>query len=222
MFTLKLQCSSMNASYDLSLFSFSCLDVFLFFVYKQFFLKLIIPIRICKHTSIVEELQFLWSGKTNSFAFASRNKRILNNYLFRWHIYLQSYFTCKHCTMADSPTRRSSIPILKQKSYGNLNLCDDQSQLRKNRSPSSVSSMSPPILDNPKMPPKLETRTSNLNLLPKLEINNDLVITKLCDENKRLKEHQTQLMSKYEEGELIILMARIYNNNHIIFSCSRK
>lgn len=83
--------------------------------------------------------------------------------------------------------------------------------------------MSPPILDNPKMPPKLETRTLNLNLLPKLEIDNDMVITKLCDENKRLKEHQTQLMSKYEEGELIILMARINNNNNYTeFSCSRK
>lgn len=38
--------------------------------------------------------------------------------------------------------------------------------------------------------------------VPRLEIDNDIVITKLCDENKRLKEHQTQLVSKYEEGEV--------------------
>lgn len=107
--------------------------------------------------------------------------------------------------MADSPTRRSSIPILKQtnktksfQSYVNLNLTDEQ---QKSRSPSSSSSMSPPILDNPKMPPKPPVRA--MNLVPKLEIDNDIVITKLCDENKRLKEHQTQLVSKYEEGEVI-------------------
>jgi hypothetical protein len=40
--------------------------------------------------------------------------------------------------------------------------------------------------------------------VPKLEIDNDIVITKLCDENKRLKEHQTQLVSKYEEGEVMV------------------
>lgn len=41
-----------------------------------------------------------------------------------------------------------------------------------------------------------------IHSVPKLEIDNDIVITKLCDENKRLKEHQTQLVSKYEEGEV--------------------
>lgn len=49
------------------------------------------------------------------------------------------------------------------------------------------------------MPPKPPVRS--VSQVPKLEIDNDIVITKLCDENKRLKEHQTQLVSKYEEGE---------------------
>lgn len=108
--------------------------------------------------------------------------------------------------MADSPTRRSSIPILKQtnktksfQSYVSLNLSDDMNQQQKSRSSSSMSSMSPPILDNPKMPPKPPARS--MNQVPRLEIDNDIIITKLCDENKRLKEHQTQLVSKYEEGE---------------------
>jgi len=111
--------------------------------------------------------------------------------------------------MADSPTRRSSIPILKQtnktktfQSFVNLNLNDDQSQQRSNksRSPSSAS-LSPPILESvPKLcakPPMSRAMTT-----PKLEIDNDIVITKLCEENKRLKDHQTQLVSKYEEGEI--------------------
>ena len=109
--------------------------------------------------------------------------------------------------MADSPTRRSSIPILKQtnktksfQSYVSLNFTDDQ---QKSRSPSSLSSMSPPILDNPKLPPRPQARSMTQSV-PKLEIDNDIVITKLCDENKRLKEHQTQLVSKYEEGEVMI------------------
>ena len=46
------------------------------------------------------------------------------------------------------------------------------------------------------MPPKPKARTG----VPNLEIDNDIVITKLCDENKRIKEHQIQLLSKYEEG----------------------
>jgi hypothetical protein len=112
--------------------------------------------------------------------------------------------------MADSPTRRSSIPILKQtnktksfQSYVSLNLTDDQCQQRKSRSPSSLSSMSPPILENPKLPPRPQARSMTQSMCaPKLEIDNDIVITKLCDENKRLKEHQTQLVSKYEEGEV--------------------
>lgn len=116
--------------------------------------------------------------------------------------------------MADSPTRRSSIPILKQtnktksfQSYVSLNLTDDQCQQRKSRSPSSLSSMSPPILENPRLPPKPQAR-SMTHSVPKLEIDNDIVITKLCDENKRLKEHQTQLVSKYEEGEVTKLFFR--------------
>lgn len=111
--------------------------------------------------------------------------------------------------MSESPTRRSSIPILKQtnktksfQSYVNLNLTDDQQQ-QKSYSPSmSSSSLSPPILE---VHHRLQTKPPQarpLNLAPKLEIDNDIVITKLCDENKRLKDHQTQLVSKYEEGKV--------------------
>lgn len=104
--------------------------------------------------------------------------------------------------MEDSPTRRSSIPILKQtnktksfQSYVNLNLtAEDINQQRKSRSPSSMSSMSPPILEKALKPP---SRSSS----QLLQIDNDIIITKLCDENKRLKEYQVQLVSKYEEGE---------------------
>lgn len=101
----------------------------------------------------------------------------------------------------ESPTRRSSIPILKQtnktksfQSYVNLNLTEDINQQRKSRSPSLMSSTSPPILEKAPKPPMRSS--SQL-----LQIDNDIVITKLCDENKRLKEHQVQLVSKYEEGE---------------------
>lgn len=103
--------------------------------------------------------------------------------------------------MSDSPTRRSSIPILKQtnktksfQSYVSLNFSDDGSTPRK---PCSPSSLSPPIVENSRMPPKLEMVSSTA---PKLEINSEIVITKLCEENKRLKEHQIQLVSKFEEA----------------------
>ena len=118
--------------------------------------------------------------------------------------------------MEESQTRRSSIPILKQtnktksfQSFVSLNLSDDLIQQQKSRSPpstssiSSISSMSPPIAENTKIPPKFIPRTSIQ--VPHLEIDNDIVITKLCDENKRLKEHQTQLVSKFEEGESFLL-----------------
>lgn len=112
------------------------------------------------------------------------------------------------CTMDDSPARRSSIPILKQtnktksfQSYVNLNLTEDINQQRKSRSPSSMSSMSPPIIEKA---PKLPSRPPS----QMLQIDNDIIITKLCDENKRLKEHQVQLVSKYEEGEIV---ARIFS-----------
>lgn len=106
--------------------------------------------------------------------------------------------------MADSPTgRKSSIPILKQtnktksfQSYVNLNLNDESNnEQQKSRSPST----SPTEIIQPKLPLNRAQMKQNL---PKLEIDNDIVITKLCDENKRLKDHQTQLISKYEEGKV--------------------
>lgn len=108
--------------------------------------------------------------------------------------------------MADSPTRRSSIPILKQtnktksfQSFVNLKIIDSQDPNGRIHSPASMTSLSPPILEFPKIPPKPQARSAAQ--LPKLEIDNDIVITKLCEENKRIKEHQTQLLSKYEEGK---------------------
>lgn len=109
--------------------------------------------------------------------------------------------------MADSPTRRSSIPILKQtnktksfQSYVSLHLTTDETnQLQKSRSPPSLSSVSS-VIESPKLPPQPQTRA--FEKVAQLEIDNDIIITKLCDENKRLKEQQTQLVSKYEEGEL--------------------
>jgi len=106
--------------------------------------------------------------------------------------------------MADSPTgRKSSIPILKQtnktksfQSYVSLNLNDESNnEQHKSRSPST----SPTEIIQPKLPLNRAQMKQNL---PKLEIDNDIVITKLCDENKRLKDHQTQLISKYEEGKV--------------------
>ena len=102
--------------------------------------------------------------------------------------------------MADSPpNRRSSIPILKQtnktktfQSFVNLNFNEDTID-GKSRS----SSTSPTTETAPKMKSSFHAK----NNVPKLEIDNDIVITKLCEENKRLKDHQTQLISKYEEGE---------------------
>lgn len=105
--------------------------------------------------------------------------------------------------MADSPTnRRSSIPILKQsnktksfQSYVSLNFHDDAAASnaeRKSRSPSTSPT------ENVQTKPLKAQKQS----IPKLEIDNDIVITKLCDENKRLKDHQTQLISKYEEGKV--------------------
>lgn len=108
--------------------------------------------------------------------------------------------------MADSPTRRSSIPILKQtnktksfQSFVNLKIIDSQDPNGRIHSPASITSLSPPILEFPKIPPKPQARS--VAPLQKLEIDNDIVITKLCEENKRIKEHQTQLLSKYEEGK---------------------
>ncbi|KAL7025427.1 hypothetical protein ACKWTF_013471 [Chironomus riparius] len=104
--------------------------------------------------------------------------------------------------MADSPTgRKSSIPILKQtnktksfQSYVNLHLNEElNNEQQKSRSPST----SPTENVHPKLPLNRAQMKQNL---PKLEIDNDIVITKLCDENKRLKDHQTQLISKYEEA----------------------
>jgi hypothetical protein len=115
--------------------------------------------------------------------------------------------------MADSPTnRRSSIPILKQsnktksfQSYVSLSFHDDAAAAaaahadQKSRSPST----SPTENVQTKSPFKAPKHN-----LPKLEIDNDIVITKLCDENKRLKDHQTQLISKYEEGKRRVGLAR--------------
>lgn len=96
------------------------------------------------------------------------------------------------------PNRRSSIPILKQsnktktfQSYVNLNLNEDTIDGK------SRSSSTSPITENfPKMKPPLHPKHN----VPKLEIDNDIIITKLCEENKKLKDHQTQLLSRYEEG----------------------
>lgn len=106
--------------------------------------------------------------------------------------------------MSDSPpNRRSSIPILKQsnktksfQSYVNLNL-NNEEHVTDGKSRSS--STSPPIENV--VPSKLKSPPVKHNF-PQLEIDNDIVITKLCEENKRLKDHQTQLISKYEEGML--------------------
>ena len=112
--------------------------------------------------------------------------------------------------MADSPTgRKSSIPILKQtnktksfQSYVNLHLNDElNNEQQKSRSPST----SPTENVHPKLPLNRAQMKQNL---PKLEIDNDIVITKLCDENKRLKDHQTQLISKYEEGKVDLFFLR--------------
>lgn len=106
--------------------------------------------------------------------------------------------------MSDSPpNRRSSIPILKQsnktksfQSFVNLNLNDDSNAI--DGSSSGAKSRSSSISISPtENVPKLKAVKHNL---PKLVIDNDIVITKLCEENKRLKDHQTQLISKYEEG----------------------
>jgi len=114
--------------------------------------------------------------------------------------------------MEDSQTRRSSIPILKQtnktksfQSFVSLNLSDDVINQQKGRSPpstssiSSISSISPPIAENIRIPPKFLPRSTSMHA-SHLEIDNDIIITKLCEENKRLKEHQTQLISKFEEA----------------------
>lgn len=105
--------------------------------------------------------------------------------------------------MSDSPpNRRSSIPILKQsnktksfQSFVNLNLNDESNAVDGSSSggAKSRSSSISPMENLPKLKPVKHN-------LPKLVIDNDIVITKLCEENKRLKDHQTQLISKYEEG----------------------
>jgi hypothetical protein len=114
--------------------------------------------------------------------------------------------------MADSPNRRSSIPVLRQtnktksfQSYVSLNLSDDalDGGVGKNRSASTSPSE---IFPKSKSPP-----ARHHHQLPKLEIDNDIVITKLCDENKRLKDHQTQLISKYEEGNVAFPFTQIWN-----------
>lgn len=103
----------------------------------------------------------------------------------------------------DSPTRRSSIPILKQtnktktfQSYVNLNLNDD------NKSESSSSSCTSPSISVSRDPPKLPTKNSNLNLKSSSSVELDIesFAAKLLEENKRLKEHQQSLVTKYEEG----------------------
>lgn len=131
--------------------------------------------------------------------------------------------------MADSPTRRSSIPILKQtnktksfQSFVSLHLTDDVNQLQKSRSPPSLSSVSS-VIESPKLPPQPLARP--FEKVAHLEIDNDIVITKLCDENKRLKEQQTQLVSKYEEGESkmnwgFLVMSQCLNNAFLIFPSS--
>lgn len=84
-----------------------------------------------------------------------------------------------------------------------LNLSDDALD-GKNRSPSTSPSE---IFPKSKSPPARHHHQQ----LPKLEIDNDIVITKLCDENKRLKEHQTQLISKYEEGNVAFPFIQKWN-----------
>lgn len=116
--------------------------------------------------------------------------------------------------MSDSPpNRRSSIPILKQsnktksfQSFVNLNLNDESSAVDGSSSGAkSGSSSISPTENFPKSKPVKHN-------LPKLVIDNDIVITKLCEENKRLKDHQTQLISKYEEGMFVGISFAIISN----------
>lgn len=114
--------------------------------------------------------------------------------------------------MSDSPPnpRRSSIPILKQsnktksfQSYVSLNFNDEANSDRKSRSPTSPISPISPSTENVQQPKLMSSpplKNHAKQSIPKLEIDNDIVITKLCDENKRLKDHQIQLINKYEEG----------------------
>lgn len=122
---------------------------------------------------------------------------------------------------SDSPTRRSSIPILKQtnktksfQTYVHLNLNDDQQQQNHQKSASSSSNSSIPTSPhhNLEVAPRLPAKPSYMKQHSSLshtssvgshrfEIDNDIVITKLCDENNRLKDHQKQLVGKYEDGE---------------------
>lgn len=89
----------------------------------------------------------------------------------------------------ESPNRKSSIPIFKQngknksfQSYTSMNLSDDGRSDSKSND-SSVASLSPQPTQNNE-PPKLPARPSQLKL-------HDI---------ESLKEHQHQLIEKYEEG----------------------
>ena len=88
----------------------------------------------------------------------------------------------------ESPNRKSSIPIFKQtgkakpfQSYVSMNLSDDgRSDSKSNSSAASLS----PLPTHNNEPPKLPARPSHLKL-------HDI---------ESLKEHQHQLIEKYEEG----------------------
>ncbi|CAO1435112.1 unnamed protein product [Diamesa hyperborea] len=123
---------------------------------------------------------------------------------------------------SDSPTRRSSIPILKQtnktksfQTYVHLNLNDDQQQQNHQKSASSSSNSSVPTSphQNFEVAPRLPAKPSYMKQHSSLshtssvgshrfEIDNDIVITKLCDENNRLKDHQKQLVGNLQKQQV--------------------
>lgn len=102
--------------------------------------------------------------------------------------------------------RRSSIPILKQsnttktfQSYVNLHLSDETSNERKQNS--SSSSLSSPTTLNVDPKASFEASTNDLNLTT----DNEILIKKLLDENKRLKRNETLLVSRFEEGMIVMI-----------------
>lgn len=94
-------------------------------------------------------------------------------------------------------TRRSSIPILKQHNktkllqpFISLN-CDDES------TPQHVFQLLPSTNDKNV---KAFKKSNSVGSMSHLEIHHDIVIEKLCLENKLLKEQHSQLLFKYDEG----------------------
>jgi hypothetical protein len=114
----------------------------------------------------------------------------------------------------DSPTRRSSIPVLKQtnktksfQSYVNLNLNDDTAKSESSSSPcTSPSTSSRDHLKFMINVPSLKNSNTDID-------NVDINTTKLCEENKKLRDQQQNLILKYEEGKLNSLQSVFRNIN---------